>query len=213
MAHCELSTFFSSVWMSRSVNLVMSSKTNISRRISSTRSGSSWARFSSRLRSVARSMTLSISATLATPPAFSNCWLITLAMRCSRPFSTSWMISGLVWPMVAMRRMTDSWRSAGRPLMMSAAWDGGTCERIRAIVCGCSSMMNVSRFWLSTFCRKPNGRASIDWRTLSSVAAGPLAQGLLDQASGHVQPARAAGQGVGVGARRSPGWPAPARRR
>ena len=31
-------------------------------------------------------------------------------------------------------------------------------------------MMNVSRFWLSTFCRKPKGRASIDWRTLSIVA-------------------------------------------
>ena len=30
-------------------------------------------------------------------------------------------------------------------------------------------MMKVKRFWLSTFCRNPNGRASIDWRTLSSV--------------------------------------------
>ena len=53
--------------------------------------------------------------------------------------------------------------------MISAAWAGGKCDRIRAIVCGCSSMMKVSRFWLSTFCRKPNGRASICWRTLSSV--------------------------------------------
>ena len=42
---------------------------------------------------------------------------------------------------------------------------------ISAIVCGCSSMMYVSRFWLSTFRRKPNGIASIDWRMLSSAAA------------------------------------------
>ena len=161
--------------MSRSPNLVMSSKTNIRRRISSTRSGSSWARFSSRLRSVARSMTLRISATLGTPPAFSNCWLITLAMRCSRPFSTSWMISGLV-----CAHGGDAADDGQLPLRRQAADDrrppaAAACgERIRAIVCGCSSMMNVSRFWLSTFCRKPKGRASIDWRTFSSVALAPL---------------------------------------
>ena len=67
--------------MSLFENLLMSSNTNISRRISSTRSGFSWARFSSRLRSVARSVTLSTSATLSTPPAFSKLWLITPAIR------------------------------------------------------------------------------------------------------------------------------------
>ena len=73
---------------------------------------------------MARSMTLSMPATLGTPPAFSNCWLTTLDMRCSSPRSTSLMISGLVWPIVATRRMTDNCRSGGRPLMISAACCG-----------------------------------------------------------------------------------------
>ena len=46
----------------------------------------------------------------------------------------------------------------------------GKCDMISAIVCGCSSMMYVSRFWLSTCRRKPNGMASIDWRMLLSAA-------------------------------------------
>ncbi len=41
-------------------------------------------------------------------------------------------------------------------------------------------MMNVSRFWLSTFFKKPNGTASIDCRTLSSVG-GVLAERLFQQ--------------------------------
>ena len=48
MAHWLVSTFLSTVWMSLSVNRPMSSKTNIRRRISSTSSGSSCARLSSK---------------------------------------------------------------------------------------------------------------------------------------------------------------------
>ena len=58
--------------------------------------------------------------------------------------------------------------------MIAEAWAGAMCERIRAMVCGCSSMMKVSRFWLSTFCRKPKGKPSIDCRTLSMVAPAAL---------------------------------------
>ena len=38
----------------------------------------------------------------ASTPAFSNCWLITLDMRRSSPFSTSRMISGLTIGMVRL---------------------------------------------------------------------------------------------------------------
>ena len=90
---------------------------------------------------MARSATLSISATASTPPAFSKLWLITLDMRPSRPFSTSRMISGFVWPIVAIRRTTESRRSSGSPVRISAPKLGGRCDMISAIVCGCSSMM------------------------------------------------------------------------
>ena len=70
------------------------------------------------------------------------------------------------------------------------------------MVCGCSSMMKVNRFWLSTFCRKPKGKASIDWRTLSSVRCA-LAQGLFDQFLGNLQPAGAPGHPRGLAAAKS----------
>ena len=53
-------------------------------------------------------------------------------------------------------------------------------------------MMNVSRFCGSTFFRKPNGRASIDCRTLSSVGAAflPRAFSTSDLATSRPPPAR-----------------------
>ena len=53
-------------------------------------------------------------------------------------------------------------------------------------------MMNVIRFWLSTVCRKPNGTASIDCRTVVDRAGGVFTKGLFDQRLGHVETARPA---------------------
>ena len=55
--------------MSRSASLVMSSKTNISRRISSSVRADRFRAISMIARSIERSETLRISATLSTPPA------------------------------------------------------------------------------------------------------------------------------------------------
>ena len=112
VAHCEFSMFFKIDWMSRAANFVMSSKTNIDRRIFDQ------VRLPGRgshLSAVARSVTL-----VPRPPprpAFSDCWLIMFYIRRSRPFSTVWMISGLVCCIMATRRITHR-RSAGSPLMM-----------------------------------------------------------------------------------------------
>ena len=52
-------------------------------------------------------------------------------------------------------------RSLGNPAMTCADFCGARCDRMSAIVCGCSSMMNVSRCVASIFCKKANGNASI----------------------------------------------------
>ena len=71
--------------MPLSLTIRMSSKTNISRRICSTRSGSSASRPSMIAFSVARSARLRISATVGTPPAFSMLWVSMFDSRLSRP--------------------------------------------------------------------------------------------------------------------------------
>ena len=59
--------------------------------------------------------------------------------------------------MLAMRLTTSICFWLGRPTRISRALCGGRCARISAIVCGCSSWMNVSRFSDSAFCRNENG--------------------------------------------------------
>jgi hypothetical protein len=70
-ASSSLSTSLSTAWMPLSLTSMMSSKTNISRRICSTRSGSSASSPSMIAFSVARSARFKISATVSMPPAFS----------------------------------------------------------------------------------------------------------------------------------------------
>ena len=61
-------------------------------------------------------------------------------------------------------------------------------------------MMYVSRFWLSTCRRKPNGVASIDWRMLSSAAAALLPSAFWISDLGQLQPAAAAAhRWIGLG--------------
>ena len=64
--------------------------------------------------SVLRSARLRISATVSTPPAFSNVWLTMSLRRCSRPRSTSLITSGLVCSMLAMRLTTSTCFCAGQ---------------------------------------------------------------------------------------------------
>ena len=49
--------------------------------------------------------------------------------------------------------------------MISLAFWAGRCARISAIVCGCSSWMNVSRFSLSAFCKNEKGVVATCWVT------------------------------------------------
>jgi hypothetical protein len=97
----------------------MSSKTNIRRRICSTRSGSSASRPSMMPFSVERSARLRISATVSTPPAFSKVWETMSERRCSRPRSTSLITSGLVCSMLATRLTTSICFWLGRPTRIS----------------------------------------------------------------------------------------------
>jgi hypothetical protein len=59
--------------------------------------------------------------------------------------------------MLAMRLITSICFCIGSPTRISDALWCARWQMISAIVCGCSSWMNVSRFSLSARCRNANG--------------------------------------------------------
>ena len=117
----SLSISLSTDWMPLSSTWLMSSKTNISRRISSTSSGLSSSNPSMIDFSVVRSVRLSISATEGTPPIFSKLWVSIEERRSSSPSSTSRTISGLVLVMPATRLTTSTCLGPGSPPRISLA--------------------------------------------------------------------------------------------
>jgi len=58
---------------------------------------------------------------------------------------------------VATRFTTSICFWLGSPTRISDAFCAGRCAKISAIVCGCSSWINVSRFSDSAFCKNENG--------------------------------------------------------
>ena len=159
------------------------------------------ARFSSTLRSVARSAWLRIPASALAPPAAEYTCSPALPSLWRITSSTCWMTRVLASPMRAMRSAIAGWSCSGMWESTSAASPAGRLASTSATVCADSPRSSVATRSAGTRRRNSNGLARAAGGHAPEHLGGALgAQGAFDDLPGELDsPADSAGGSAGTG--------------